>query len=381
LLLTCTCLAFSISSILKLEQRFDPVWFIPKSSHLHKYLEKRTELYPHIGWEGGLYLGSLNYTHELPNIRNMIHTLQGSSNIVGDVNSWVHPFQKYVKKNFKKDIYEETLSTNEFNLFLSKFLFSPKGAKFQANFRFEKELECGIPAPNITMSSIDFRFHQFTGANEYLPAMHKTVNMAKNNNFTTGDQFATAWSKIFATWVTDELIDIEVMRNLQLALLCVMLCTVLLVANLQICFWIFICVVLTMINVCGFMQCWGVTLDIVSCIALQLAIGLCVDYATHIGHTFLTMQEGSLQERSLKTVIHIGSAVFYGAFSTFVAVCLLGFSEAYTFKIFFKIFTLVVIFGMFHGIVLLPVILSLIGPKPYHTHKIITQTNNVLEIT
>ena len=35
---------------------------------------------------------------------------------------------------------------------------------------------------------------------------------------------------------------------------------------------------------------------------------------------------------------------------------------------FFQIFTSVVIFGLFHGLVFLPVILSLIGPAPYNTN-------------
>lgn len=116
-----------------------------------------------------------------------------------------------------------------------------------------------------------------------------------------------------------------------------MLCTILLVTNIQACFWIFVCVLLTMINVCGFMQKWGVTIDMVSCIGLELGIGLCVDYATHIGHTFLTIQQGSRQERSLKTVTSIGSAVLYGGISTFIGVSMLGLTKAYTFQVFFKV--------------------------------------------
>ncbi|GBP37965.1 NPC intracellular cholesterol transporter 1 [Eumeta japonica] len=69
---------------------------------------------------------------------------------------------------------------------------------------------------------------------------------------------------------------------------------------------------LFMVNVLGWMQKWGMTVDIVCCIGLELAIGLCVDYAAHVGHTFLTIAEGSLQERSLKTVTSIGSAVLFG---------------------------------------------------------------------
>lgn len=92
-----------------------------------------------------------------------------------------------------------------------------------------------------------------------------------------------------------------------------------------------------MVNVCGFMQRWGLTIDLVSCIGLELAIGLCVDYATHIGHTFLTTEEGSREERSLKTVTTIGSAVVYGGLSTFIGVFMLVFSEAYSFQVFFKV--------------------------------------------
>lgn len=46
-------------------------------------------------------------------------------------------------------MFTEPLSDERFNLYLSKFLNSPKNAKYQANFIFERDLECGIPAPKI----------------------------------------------------------------------------------------------------------------------------------------------------------------------------------------------------------------------------------------
>lgn len=207
------------------------------------------------------------------------------------------------------------------------------------------------------MSIIDFHFHRFENPRDQIPAMHRIRNIAETGNFTTGDKFATTWSKHFATWITDEvhstlfssyfkislymiyfqLIDIEVMRNLQLALLCVMLCTILLIADWQICFWIFVCVLITMVNVCGFMQWWGLTIDIVSCIGLELAIGLCVDYATHVGHTFLTVHKGTRQDRAIKTISTIGCAVLFGGLSTFIGVFMMSQSNVYTFKSFFKV--------------------------------------------
>ena len=33
---------------------------------------------------------------------------------------------------------------------------------------------------------------------------------------------------------------------------------------------------------------WGLSIDTVTSVILILAIGLCVDYAAHIGHAFMT---------------------------------------------------------------------------------------------
>ncbi|XP_018575154.1 protein patched homolog 1 isoform X2 [Anoplophora glabripennis] len=373
-LITVVCVGFGIESTLKLEQRFKTEWLIPAGSHLAEFLKVKNFYYPEKGFDAGFYMGALDYSHELNNIRDAASRLENMSDVTANVVSWVEPFRDFVLYNFKHDVFEEPLDDVRFHLFLSKFLNSPRYAKFQANFIFDGDLECGAPTPRIKMSIIDFHFHRFENPRDQIPAMHRVRDLAENANFTTGDKFATTWSKFFATWITDELIDIEVMRNLQLALLCVMLCTILLIADWQICFWIFICVLVTMVNVCGFMQRWGLTIDVVSCIGLELAIGLCVDYATHVGHTFLTVHTGSRQDRAVKTMSSIGCAVLFGGLSTFIGVFMMSQSSVYTFQSFFKIFCLVILFGLFHGLVFLPVILSWIGPKPYRVHKPVPQS-------
>lgn len=78
-----------------------------------------------------------------------------------------------------------------------------------------------------------------------------------------------------------------------------------------------------------------------------------------------------------KTLSTIGAAVFYGGFSTFLAFILLALSKSYVFKTFFKVFLGVVIFGLFHGLCLLPIVLAWIGPKPY-SHEDVTNKNNRL---
>lgn len=81
---------------------------------------------------------------------------------------------------------------------------------------------------------------------------------------------------------------------------------------------------------------WGLYIDIATCIALVLAVGLCVDFAAHIGHTFLRLT-GTRHERAVNTVKFIGTATLNGAVSTLLALSILGFSDAYIFTTFFKV--------------------------------------------
>ena len=52
-----------------------------------------------------------------------------------------------------------------------------------------------------------------------------------------------------------------------------------------------------------------------------------------------------------------------GGITTTLAFILLANSKSHVFTSFFKIFFLVVTFGLFHGLVVLPVLLSLLGPQ------------------
>ena len=65
----------------------------------------------------------------------------------------------------------------------------------------------------------------------------------------------------------------------------------------------------------------------------------------------------------------IGPAVFNGGFSTFLAFILLANSKSHVFSTFFKVFFLVIVFGLFNGLLLLPVMLSLVGPAAYSQAK------------
>ena len=71
---------------------------------------------------------------------------------------------------------------------------------------------------------------------------------------------------------------------------------------------------------------------------------------------------GSRLERAQTALHKIGPAVTNGGLTTFLAVVLLCDSKSHAFITFFKVFFLSVVFGLYHALVFLPVILSLETP-------------------
>merc|ERR1712079_181324 len=106
----------------------------------------------------------------------------------------------------------------------------------------------------------------------------------------------------------------------------------------------------------------GIVIDSVSVINIVLAVGLSVDYSAHVGHCFM-VKSGSRNERVTEALADIGASVLNGAISTFLAVAVLLISTSYVFKTLSIQFALTVGLGVIHGLIFLPVLLSLIGPK------------------
>ena len=84
---------------------------------------------------------------------------------------------------------------------------------------------------------------------------------------------------------------------------------------------------------------------------------------------------GTKIERAKNSLLTIGPAVMNGGMTTFLSVIMLCGSESHLFITFWKTFCLTVIFGLFHGIFLLPVVLCYLGPKAKKEDR--NETNNI----
>jgi len=84
-----------------------------------------------------------------------------------------------------------------------------------------------------------------------------------------------------------QVITSELMRNIGLALLCVFLATLFLIADLVASLMVVSSVCLALVDVAGFMYFWGLSIDTIAAILLTIALGLAVDYSAHIAHSFM----------------------------------------------------------------------------------------------
>ena len=123
--------------------------------------------------------------------------------------------------------------------------------------------------------------------------------------------------------------------------------------------WVAFSIVSIEIGVVGYMTHWGVNLDSISMINLIMCIGFSVDFSAHISYAFISCEESSSKERVKSALYSLGLPIFQGSISTILGIVALAFAPSYVFLTFFKTVFLVMLFGATHGVLLLPVLLSL----------------------
>jgi len=108
----------------------------------------------------------------------------------------------------------------------------------------------------------------------------------------------------------------------------------------------------------------GIAINGVSAVGLVMSIGLVVDYNAHIVMTYYETKEFfDRNERVRKVLSTMGTSVLLGGFTTFLGVVPLSFTNSEVFRTFFYTFLGISSLASLHGIMFVPVVLSVIGPR------------------
>ncbi|KAK0396207.1 hypothetical protein QR680_001621 [Steinernema hermaphroditum] len=117
------------------------------------------------------------------------------------------------------------------------------------------------------------------------------------------------------------------------------------------------------VELVGFLGWIGIKLNPVSAVTVITAVGIGVEFTTHVVFAFLTSL-GDRNERMAAAIDHVFVPVIQGGLSTFLGIVMLAFSEFdFIVKYFFVVMFALIIIGLINGLVLMPVLLSLLGPS------------------
>jgi len=130
--------------------------------------------------------------------------------------------------------------------------------------------------------------------------------------------------------------------------------------------WITVAIISIDVGVIGFMALWGVFLDPISMITIIMSIGFAEYYTAHITYGYATASMKLCdRDRTIDAIQRVAWPVFEGAISTTLGVLVLSAVDSYMIRAFFKITFLVIIFGVAHALIFMPVMFDTFMPTCY----------------
>jgi Niemann-Pick C1 protein len=116
------------------------------------------------------------------------------------------------------------------------------------------------------------------------------------------------------------------------------------------------------VDLLGIFQFANISIKGVSYVCLVMAIGLLVDYALHVMLRFQESTKSTRNEKARDVLESTGASVLSGGMTTFLGVLPLVFATSRILTIFVISLISVVLVGLLHGLMFMPVVLSIIGP-------------------
>lgn len=152
------------------------------------------------------------------------------------------------------------------------------------------------------------------------------------------------------------------MQTLGIAVGVMLVVTTIFMPNVFLVVMVTVTLVIILLGIVGFMYYWDLTLSSITMIDLIMTVGFSVDFSAHICHAYMSVTGKTRSEKVHHALSRSGGPIFNSALSSILGIIVLVFSKSYIFLSFFKLMLIVMLFGLFHALWVLPMFLSLIGP-------------------
>ncbi|KAI1724636.1 patched family domain-containing protein [Ditylenchus destructor] len=331
----------------KLRMGLEPNNLFPDNSHGKESLELSEKYFPDHGCHLHVWMRNLSTT-DLGNRRlwivlNTEIQLYEHTEFTTSADSWLDVFLGYTHNESGSYLVEDNFIT-----LLKEFLSRPEFDKYNKDVILTSNMS------QLEASRITVRL-RYVGFENQTRAMHLFRRLADTGELTTkvfADffLFAEQYDAIFPNTVSSILV----------AGGAVILVSLLLIPDPLAAFWVSFTIISINIGVLGFMSFLSVKLDFVSMITIVMSIGFCVDFSSHLAYNFVRGQNIDSSRRLRNAMYIAGTPILQSASSTILGVSFIASAESYIFRSFLKTMILVITLATIHGIVFLPVFLTML---------------------
>lgn len=149
------------------------------------------------------------------------------------------------------------------------------------------------------------------------------------------------------------------------------------ITNVWIAMFVVLCVFLVSFELLGLLWLsnqiisgFQIQINAVTVVNIVMALGFSVEFCVHIAIAFNRFA-GTKVQRAKRAIFHMGSSVLVGIGSTkFIGVLVLAFAPSTLFRLYyFRMYFFIIILGLFNGLMVIPLLLSRIGPSPQLERK------------
>jgi predicted RND superfamily exporter protein len=347
-------LGVGIYGTLQLDQDFRNEDLINSSSDYYNYIKANDKYFYLVPESVSVYIKEVDYTDtaiqdEILQIDARLRDIdyvEGTSNWVADF----HTFCAQRDANWAAGP-----PSDQFYNLLDEFLLPFNyGVKHGSNIIREEQ------TGQIVSSNLDYQLVALDTAQQQVAAMKETRAAVDASQPLQGDALIYSFPYVF--WEQYAVIVMEAIVSISSIVGMVIVVTLVFLIHPWAAAICTVLVGVTLIYLTGFMYFWGLSINSVTVANIIFATGFAVDYVAHITHAFM-VHHGTKEERVKEALHSMGISVISGGFSTFLGVVLLSLSSSGIFVAFFKEFMLTILGGLWNGLVLLPVLLTWIGPS------------------
>lgn len=369
LVFTAALLGYSAWAYTKSEVQFDIEWFTPLDSPLHDAYDVRDEYFPR---EGNYFFtltktGDYSSAETQQQLQTVTNDLNDSSDVIsGSCINWWPAYYSFMNTTSPETMIPASvqgplslvIQASAFYGGVVDFLNTTDGQLYRTSFA-EPPTTTEIRGTKIQCQFTTTGGNSFD-VNRGIDQMEAARDIAEK----APNLDSVSYSEFYLFFDGMKVVEEQLLTNIGFAVMGVFIVSLVLLGGLYPAILVLAMIISIDLEVFGSFYYWGVDINYVSAINLVVAVGLSVDACAHICYSFLSAT-GTRNERAKHALDEIGPAVTNGLISTLLVLVPLILAKSFIFQIFLRCFFSIIIHSLFHGVVVFPVVLSLVGPASY----------------